>query len=125
MADPIHKEGGHEYRSTVGSFLRILAVLLCLPQPPDDGLNPFVFPVAVLLAQKKPIALRLWFRGSLFARLDECGRHIAPSIGRYNVICYAEVKFLQVYLWERFVLLGLVPLEFPPVPVRKIQGEQS
>lgn len=62
--------------------------------PPDDGLNLFVFPTAALLAQKKPISLGLWFLGSLFKRLDECGHNIVRSVRRYNVICYHEVNFL-------------------------------
>lgn len=88
------------------------------PSPPYDGLNPFVFPVAVLLAQKKPVALRLWFLGSLFKSLDECGRHIVRSVGCYEVICYAEVNFLQLFLWERFALLAPVLHDFPPVSQR-------
>lgn len=76
--------------------------------------------MAAFLAQKKPVALGPWFLGSLFKRLDECGRHIACSVGRYDVISYVEVNFLQLFLWERFEKLAPVPREFRFVPARRV-----
>lgn len=89
----------------LAAFFAYWLSFFVFPSPLDDGLNPFLFPLAVLLAQKKPIALGSWFLGSLFVRLDECGRHITRLVGRHDVICYVEVNFLQLFLREWFVLL--------------------
>lgn len=66
--------------------------------------------------------LGLWFLGSLFNGLDECGLHIAHSVDLYDVICYTDVNFLQLFFWERFASLAPVPLEFDPAPLKKVQG---
>lgn len=37
------------------------------PSPTEDGLNNFVFPTAVLLAQKKKFTVGPWYLGALYA----------------------------------------------------------
>lgn len=82
----------------LGRIVHVNYVVFHFPQPPDDGLNPFVFPIAALLAQKKRVTLGPWFLGSLMKRLDECYHNIVGSVGRYDVICYVEVNLLQLFL---------------------------
>lgn len=103
------KGAGLNNEVQLAAFFAYWLFYFVFPSPLDDWLNPFVFPVAVLLAQKKPVALGPLFLGSLFKRLDECGRHITRSVGRYDVICYVDVNFLQLFVWERFAKLAPVP----------------
>lgn len=84
--------------------------------PPEDGLNPFVFLIAALLAQKKPVALGARFLGTVYSRLDECARNIVRLIGRYNVVCYVDTNFLQLFLYELFFLVAPEAIEFELVP---------
>lgn len=107
------KGAGLNSEVQLAAFFAYWLSYFVFPSPPDDWLNFFVFPMAVLLTQKKPVALGPWFLGSLYKRLDECGRHIGRSVGRYDVISYVEVNFLQLYLWERFEKLAPISQEFP------------
>lgn len=70
-----------------------------LPSGPEDGLNPYVFPLAIRLAKGERLALASIYFGSLFYRLDECIKNIVKSIGRYHVVTHATA-FLQLFLWE-------------------------
>lgn len=45
---------------STGSVFSLLALLLHLPKSARDGLTSFVFPMAVLLSQKKLIMLEPW-----------------------------------------------------------------
>lgn len=116
------KGEGRNAEFQLAAFFAYWLSYFVFPNPPDDGLNPFVFRMAVLLAQKKPVALGPWFLGSLYKRLDECGRNIARSVGRFDVVCYVEANFLQLYLWERFASIAPVPSTFAPVPSQRVQG---
>lgn len=59
------------------------------------------------------------YLGSLYARLDECVANAARSLGRYDVVTYANSSFLQMFLWEHFGAL-----EYATVP-RKARGLTS
>lgn len=48
--------------------------------------------------------------------MGPCARHIVCSVGQYNVICYDEANFLQLFLWERIAHLALEQLEFEQFP---------
>lgn len=52
------------------------------------------------------------YLGSLYDRLNQCVYNIFPSVGRYDVITYANTAFLQMFLWERFRALSPTPVEF-------------
>lgn len=39
---------------------------------PEDGINSYIFPLAIRLAKGKSLALAPIFLGSLYYRLDEC-----------------------------------------------------
>lgn len=116
------KGEGRNAEFQLAAFFAYWLSYFVFPSPPDDGLNPFMFRMAVLLAQKKPVALGPWFLGSLYKSLDECGRNITRSVGRFDVVCYVEANFLQLYLWERFASIAPVPTTFAPVPAQRVQG---
>lgn len=65
--------------------------------------------------QVKRLALRPWYLGSFYAHLDECSNNITWSLGQYNVMNYADVNFLQLFLWERFRAISSMPREFNTV----------
>lgn len=50
----------------------LLALVFCFLDLPEDGLHSYVFPLAVLLAKGKRLALVPLYLGSLYARLKEC-----------------------------------------------------
>lgn len=69
-----------------------------LTSGPEDGINAFVFPLAIHLARGEKVALASIFLGSLFYRLDECVQSLIRSMGRYTVASYAQTVFLQMFL---------------------------
>lgn len=58
------------------------------------------------------MALVLVYRGSLYARLDECVANMMRSLGRYGVASYVDFDFLQMFMWEHFWGLALVPVVY-------------
>lgn len=67
---------------------------------PEDGLNNYVFALAIFLAKGKRLALAPLYLGSLYNRLDECVHNIFCSLGPYNVVSYADTAFLEMFLWK-------------------------
>lgn len=94
------------------AFLAYWLNYFIFPSPPEDGVHPSVFSMAVLLAQGKRLPLAAWYLGVLYARLDEAARNVTRSLGRYDVVSYVDANFLQLFLWERFEGLALKPLTF-------------
>lgn len=62
---------------------------------PEDGLNPYVFPLAIRLGRGEKLALAPIFLGSLVRRLDESVENLLKSMGRYIVVSYINTSFLQ------------------------------
>lgn len=48
------------------AFLAYWLNYFVFPSPPEDGLHPSVFPMAVLLAQGKRLPLAAWYLGVLY-----------------------------------------------------------
>lgn len=71
-----------------------------LPRGQEDGLNNYVFPLAILLAKGERLALTPTYLGSLYAR--QCIANIAGSLGRYDVVAHANSSFLHTFLWIHF-----------------------
>lgn len=59
------------------AFLAYSLNYFVFPSPLEDGMDPFVFLVAGLLAQGKKLALAPLYMGPLYACLDECSRNIS------------------------------------------------
>lgn len=51
-----------------------------------DGINPFVFQMAILLEKGERLALEHLYLNLLYAILDECVNGIISSVGRYDVM---------------------------------------
>lgn len=60
------------------------------------------------------------FLGSFYARLDECSKSVARSVGRYNVVTYVDANFLQLFLWDRGGALSPILVQFKPAKLEKI-----
>lgn len=60
--------------------------------------SSIVLTMAVLLAQRKSLALAMLFLGAFYACLDKCSSNVVRSIGRYDVVTYVDVNFLQLFL---------------------------
>lgn len=86
----------------------------------ENGLHNYVFPLAVLLAKGSSLALAPLYLGSLYSRLDECSQSVLKSINRYDVVTYAGVSFLQMFLQERLGALWPMSVEFKAVKPEKI-----
>lgn len=115
----------------VASEVRVEAMLsfwlswYVLPSGPEDGLNAFVFPLAIRLARGEKIALAPIFLGSLFHRLDECVQSLVRSMGRYTVASYAQTAFLQLFLWEHFKSYGPQPVAFEASNMVMVEDENG
>lgn len=115
----------------VASEVRVEAMLsfwlswYILPSGPKDGLNAFVFPLAIHLARGEKVALAPIFLGSLFYRLDECVQSLVRSMGRYTVASYAQTAFLQMFLWERFKSYSPQPTVFEASTMVMVEDENG
>lgn len=93
------------FRAGTGSDVEFEAMLsywmswYVLPSGREDGLNPYVFPLAIKLAKGERLALAPVYIGSLF-RLDECVGNIVKSVGRFHLVTHVDPAFLQLFLWE-------------------------
>lgn len=109
--------------------MRVEAILVfwlscyVLPSGPEDGINSFVFPLAIRLAKGEKIALGPIFLGSLFYRLDECVRSLVRSRGRYTVTSYGQTAFLQLFLWKRFKSYGPQPSTFEAINMMTMEEQ--
>lgn len=56
--------------------------VVCVPERPENGLNPFIFPLAILLVKGKKLALARLYLGLLYAHMDECVSNVVCSMGR-------------------------------------------
>lgn len=56
----------------------------------------------------------------MYFKLDECARNIIRSVGRYDVICYVDANFLQLFIGN----VSFTPklLEFEQVPIQRVDG---
>lgn len=61
---------------------------------PKDGLNHYVFPLAISLAKGENLVLASSYLGSLYAHLDECVGNVVKPMGRYNVVTHVDTCFL-------------------------------
>lgn len=82
---------------------------------PRRWVHIYIFPLATLLAIGKGCPSPSLSLGSLYDRLEEYAHNIFPSFGRYNVVIYIDTEFLQMFLWERFVVLSPKPVEFDAI----------
>lgn len=86
----------------VEAFLVYWLSYFVYPSCHQDGLQSYVFALAVMLVKRKRFALATLYLGSLYARLDKCLHNIFRSVSRYDVVLYSDASFLQMFLWERF-----------------------
>lgn len=85
---------GKNNKYQLDAFLAYWLNYFVFPSPLEDDMYVFAFPMAVLLAQGKKLALAPWYLGSLYARLDECSKNITQSVERYDVVSYMDANFL-------------------------------
>lgn len=67
------------------------------PSGPEDGMNPFVSSMAVVLIKGERLVLAPIYLVSLYARLDECVSNVVQSVGRYDVVTYVDTSFVQIF----------------------------
>lgn len=108
---------GWKKNVTVEAFLSFWLSRYVLPSGPEDGINAYVFPLAVRLARGKKLSLGPLYLGLLYARVDECVRNITSSMGGYDVFTHVDSAFIQIFLWKRFGRIVLRPAEFDPVVI--------
>lgn len=77
---------------------------------PEDGLNSYVFPLAILLVKGERLAQASNYLVSLFTRLDEWATDIVRSLRLYNLVTHANTSVLKMFLWEHFRDLDPKPI---------------
>lgn len=82
-----------------------------LSSGPQDGLNAYVFPLALLLARGERLALVLICLGSLLVMPQVRVVNNVCSVGRYDVVAQIETSFLQMFLCEQYEALAPKPIE--------------
>lgn len=89
-----------------------MVILAYFPSEPEHKLNGFVFPLAVIFAEREESGtytnlLRVFVCSS--GRM--CGKR-GSTTGRYNVLTYMDLVILQMLLWESFGALAPTPVEY-------------
>lgn len=92
---------------------------------PEDGINAYVFPIAIRLARGEKVALTPIFLGSLFYRLYECVHNLISSMGCHTMALYAQTAFLQMFLWERFKNYGPQTSTFEAITMMTVEDENG
>lgn len=64
----------------------------------EDGINTYVFPLAIRLEKGKKLPLGPVYLEPLYARLDKCAKNITRAMGRYDMVTYAHTSFRQIFL---------------------------
>lgn len=78
----LFRPGGRDEQSIrFDAFLAYWLSYFVFPRLFEDGLHIFVFPMAVLLAQGKRLALALLSLGAIYALLDEYSKNVGQSGG--------------------------------------------
>ncbi|XP_017969960.1 PREDICTED: uncharacterized protein LOC18608829 [Theobroma cacao] len=80
---------------------------------PDDGISSVVVPLAIKIIKGIRFPLAPLYLGSLYKRLDLYQLKIIESAGRYKVLTYVDVSFIQMCLWERFGTCAHMPNAYP------------
>lgn len=75
-----------------------------LSSSPKDGLNPYVFPLAILIEKGVPLPLVQFYLRSLYARLDKCVANVVRFMARYGAVTHVNSCFFQMFMWERLLL---------------------
>lgn len=78
---------------TLEAFLLCWMSRYILPRRPKDGINSYVFPLAIRLVK----GIKLPLRPLMYAGLDD-SENIPHSMGRYNVVTYTNNSFFQIFL---------------------------
>lgn len=92
-----------------GRGLSVVWFSCYLSSCPEDGLNLYIFLLAILIAQRVWFALASLYLGSLYAQLDECIGNIVQVVERYDVVMHANAYFLKMFLSKRFALITSKP----------------
>lgn len=74
-----------------------------MPRSMEDGLNPYVFSLAIQDHERKKLTLASLYLGYLYTQFDEFLANVLQSTRRYNAITHFDSCFLQMFLWERFL----------------------
>lgn len=79
-----------------------------LPSIIEDGLNLYVFPLAILKEKEVQFVLASQYVGPLYM----CVNDVIQSIGRYDVVTHVESCFFQISLSKRLFLIASKLMEF-------------
>lgn len=86
-----------------GRLPRLLFILLVLRGGIEDGLNHYVFPIAIQINKGRKFALAPLYLESLYARLDKRIQNITREVQRHDVVTHADSSFLQMFFGKDFV----------------------
>ncbi|KAK9277971.1 hypothetical protein L1049_027528 [Liquidambar formosana] len=107
---------GHESDYELEAFIAYWLCRHVLEGGPEDGINGWVFPLAIRLAGGTRLALAPLFLGTLYHRLDMIKR----SKGRYVVNTYVSTSLLQLFLYEHFRGYAPAPTKLPATEKVKV-----
>lgn len=62
---------------------------------PEQGLNQYIFPLAILIAKCMRFALTTMYLGFLYRGWNKCVRNITRPMGRYDIVMHANSSFYK------------------------------
>lgn len=125
MGDVLYTRIRGRERDSAEAMLAYSLSWYVLPNGPKEWINPYVVLLAIRQAKGEKLALAPIFLGSLLFCLDECVQNLLNSVGRYTVVSYADIAFLQLFLWGRFENLGPQPAQFEAVNIVTVEDENG
>lgn len=69
------------------------------------------FPLDIQIAKCVKFALAPFYLGTPYTRLDECVNNVIRVTRRYEVVTRADYSFLQILVWDRFLVIVPKPIE--------------
>lgn len=76
----------------------------------EDGINLFIFLMAIILVKEERLGLTPIYFGSLYSNLDECMANVVRSIGTYDMVTHTDTIFLQIFFLKWFGALAPKPV---------------
>ncbi|KAK8292314.1 hypothetical protein V6Z11_D06G113700 [Gossypium hirsutum] len=93
----------------------------------DYGISLAIVLVAIKIAQGMYFPLAPLYLGNVYKTLDYYHLKTEILAGRYKILSYVDMSFIQIYFWERFSACAHPPNPGPLniVPIRLLIGDSA
>lgn len=110
---------GNKSNCLVDDFLSYWLSFYMLPSVREDRFNQYMFPHVNKIAKGVKFTFAPLYLEPSYARLDLFAHNISRAVEIRSGDAH-RLQFLQLFMWERFLVLSLKPLEFPIIFIGEV-----